>query len=242
MSFLSTIFNAILYRPIFNGLIFLYDIIPGHDLGIAIIVLTILIRLALFPLFQKSIKAQKEINVLQPKIKEIQEKYKKDKERQARELMALYKKHKVNPMSGCLPVLLQLPVFIAFIRVLQAGIKTENLGLLYSFVPNPQTINFMFLGIIDLAKANVFLAILAGVAQFVQSKMMAPKTEPKNEKNGQLDFSRALTTQMTYLMPIFIVFIGLKFPAGLPLYWTVITVFGIIQQYFTAKGKNKACK
>jgi YidC/Oxa1 family membrane protein insertase len=239
LSFLSTIFNEILYRPIFNGLIFLYNIIPGHDLGIAIIILTIIIRLALFPLFQKSIKAQKEISALQPKIKEIQEKYKKDKEKQARELMALYKEHKVNPMSGCLPILLQLPVFVAFIRVLQAGIKTESLGLLYSFVVNPQTINTVFLGIIDLAKPNIFLAVLAGIAQFVQSKMMAPKTAPQKEKNGQLDFSKALTTQMTYLMPIFIVFIGLKFPAGLPLYWTVITIFGIIQQYFTAKGKKQ---
>lgn len=240
MLFISTLFNEILYRPIFNGLIFLYNIIPGHDLGIAIIILTILIRLALYPLFQKSIKAQKEISELQPKIKEIQAKYKKEKEKQAKELMALYKEHKVNPMSGCLPVLLQLPVFIAFIRVLQAGIKPESLSLLYSFVTNPLTINPLFLGLIDLSKANIFLAVLAGVTQFIQSKMMAPKKQNETKKGEGMDFAQAMTTQMTYLMPVFIIFIGLKFPAGLPLYWTTITLFGIIQQYFTNRGMTRS--
>ncbi len=233
MSFLTTIFYAVLYRPLFNGLVFLYNIIPGHDFGIAIIILTILIRLLLYPLFQKSIKSQQELSLLQPKIKEVQQKYKNDKEKQARAMMDLYKEHKVNPMSGCLPLLIQLPLLIAFFRVLITGLDPSKLSFLYWFVRNPVKINSMFLGIVDLAKANLPLAILTGVVQFFQSKMLAPKNA-----SGGGDFASAMSTQMVYMMPILTVIIALKMPAGLPLYWTTLNLFGIIQQYYASKKKN----
>ncbi len=233
MDFIVTIFNEALYRPLFNALIWIYNIIPGNDLGIAIILLTVLIRFILYPLSKKAIQSQKAINVLQPKIKEIQKKY-KNKEEQAKIMMELYKKHKVNPMAGCLPILVQLPILIALYRVFFSGLNPETLNILYSFVQRPDSLDLMFLGIINLSQKNIFLAILAGGFQFIQSKMILPKKiTNKKSKSGGLDFSSMMSQQMLYFMPIITIFIAWNLPAALPLYWIVITVFGVFQQYFT---------
>lgn len=235
MELLITIFNEALYRPLFNGLIFLYNIIPGHDLGIAIIILTALIRLILYPLSQKAIQSQKAMAKLQPEIKEIRKKY-KSKEEQAKAMMDLYKKYKINPMSGCLPILIQFPILIALYRVFFTGLDPQKLAGLYSFIKNPASLDPMFLGIIDLSQRSIVLAVLAGFFMFIQSKMMMPQKTAKQEgglKIGGLDFSSLMSQQMTYFMPLIIVFFAWGLPAALPLYWIVITLFGIIQQHFT---------
>ena len=122
MDLLISIFNTFLYRPLFNVLILFYQYVPGHDFGLAVIILTILIKLIFYPLGIKAIKSQKELSGLQPKIKEIQEKYKDNKEQQTKEVMALYKKERINPFSGCLPLLIQLPVLLALYRVFWRGL------------------------------------------------------------------------------------------------------------------------
>jgi len=236
MDFIVTIFNEALYRPLFNTLIWIYNIIPGNDLGIAIILLTILIRFILYPLSKKAIQSQKAISFLQPKIKEIQKKY-KNKEEQAKVMMELYKKHKVNPMAGCLPILIQLPILIALYRVFFSGLNMETLNILYGFIQRPDSLNLMFLGLINLSQKNIFLAILAGFFQFIQSKMILPQNITKDKsKSGGLDFSSIMSQQMLYFMPIITIFIAWNLPSALPLYWIVITIFGIVQQYFTKNG------
>ncbi len=230
------IFNVFLYKPLFNGLIFLYNILPGHDFGIAIIILTAIIRLFFYPLFQKQMKAQKEMTLLQPKIKDVQKKYQNDKEKQAQAVMELYKEYKVNPFSGCLPMLIQLPILIAFFQVLRTGLDPERLNGLYWFVENPGLIDPMFLGLIDLAKSSAPLAVLAGIAQFIQSKMTLPATNL--QKGLRSDFAGLMSTQMIYFMPVLTVMIAWQLPAGLPLYWLVLTIFGIIQQYFMNKNNS----
>lgn len=236
MASFSVIFNEVLYRPLFNGLVFLYNNLPGHDFGIAIVLLTILIRFLFYPLFKKSIKAQQEMALLQPKIKEVQEKYKNDKEKQARAMMELYKEHKVNPMSGCLPLLIQLPILFAFFQVLRTGLDPAMLDGVYRFIENPGQMNPVFIGLVDLSKPNVILAILTGLTQFIQGKMIAPKNSPG--ASGKSDFASTMSMQMTYFMPIFIAIIALKLPAGLALYWIVLNLFGIAQQYFMTKRKE----
>ena len=241
MDIIISIFNEILYRPIFNSLIFLYNTIPGKDFGIAIIILTIIIRLALYPLSQKAIKSQKALSQLQPKIKEIQKKYKDNKEEQAKVMMEFYKTNKINPFSGCLPLLIQLPILIALYRVIWTIFDPERLHALYSFVANPGIINPTFIGLIDLSQKNPYLAILAGALQFIQSKMMMPKKNKEDDKSksGSLDFSKMMGSQMTYFMPLITVFIAWNFPAGLPLYWVVTTLFSIGQQWLVLK-KSKS--
>lgn len=231
MSIVISLYNEILYRPLFNGLIFLYNTLPLHDLGLSIIVLTIVIRFILYPLNQKAIRSQKKMGELQPQIKEVQAKYKNDKVAQSQALMELYKKNNINPAAGCLPLLIQFPVLIALYQALLHSLKPESLSTLYSFVAKPGAINVLFFGVLDLSRSNYLMAILAGALTFVQSKMMMPKTTSA----GAGDFSAAMSKQMTYLMPLVTVFIAWKLPAGLALYWAVITLFGIVQQYLVAR-------
>jgi len=226
MDLLITAFNEILYRPLFNILVWLYNIIPGNDLGIAIIVLTVGIKLVLYPLNQKAIRSQKTLQEIQPKIKEIQKKY-KDKSQQAEELLKLYKKTKINPFSGFLPILIQIPILIALYKVF-LGINGNELNNLYAFISKPEGLNPMFLGIVNLSEKNWILAGLAGIFQFIQSKMNEPKSGLNDKKT---DFSYLLGKQMVYLMPVITILIAGSLPSALALYWIVITLFGIFQQW-----------
>ena len=139
------LFNTLLYQPIFNLLVFIYNIIPGHDIGVAIILLTVIIKLALYPFSLQSIKAQKSMRDLQPKIDELKKKLKGQKDVLAREMMQLYKREKINPMSSCLPLLIQFPFLIAVYRVFRAGLGEGSLDMLYSFIDNPGTLNQLLL-------------------------------------------------------------------------------------------------
>jgi len=232
MNFFVSAFNTILYQPLFNALILIYLYLPGHDFGVAVIVLTILIKLVLYPLGIQAIRSQKSLAQLQPKMKEIQEKFKNNKEQQSRAMLDLYRKEKINPFSGFLPLIIQLPILIGLYRVFWRGFGEFQLSSLYSFVPNPGQIDTTFLGMMDLAHASVVLAILTGIAQFFQSKMMAQK---QNKSAGSSDMSQMMQKQMLYFFPIFTVFILWRLPAAVALYWLTTTLFTIIQQYIILK-------
>jgi YidC/Oxa1 family membrane protein insertase len=215
-----------LIKPISDLLMFLAKIIPGHDLGIVIILLTLIIRAVLFPLSRQSIRSQSKMASHKDEIKEIQTKY-KTKEEQSRELMKFYKEKKINPFSGCLPLIIQLFVLIALYRVF--------IGILNS---QDSSINYIFLGILDLSKKNVVLAVLAGVSQIFASILAIKRTasipQPgASEKSAAMQ--KNLNRQMSYILPVFTVFIALKLPAGLALYWVVSTALGVIQDYYLYK-------
>jgi YidC/Oxa1 family membrane protein insertase len=252
---MSFLFHAVIYQPIYNLLIFIYNIIP--DFGVAIIISTVLIKFLLIPLSKKQIESQKKMQELQPKIKEIQAKHKQDKEKQSRAMMELYKESKTNPLSGCLPMIVQLVFLIAIYRVLfnisTAGLVVNGTDL-YSFIANPGQINKMFVGLVDLAAAinfssitlqslpHIILVILAAGAQFVQTKMMMNKqpAKIKNNANSEADISEIMTKQMLFLGPLLTLFIGIKFPAGLALYWLVSTGFMIAQQLYMERKTEKS--
>ncbi len=246
---MSFIFNTFLYQPLMNALVLIYQIIPGQDFGIAIILLTIIIRLILYPVSAKGVKSQKAINEIQPEIKSLQEKYKNDKEKQVKEVLEVYKKAKISPFSAFLPLLIQLPVLIALYRVLWKVQTSEMSQSLYSFVSAPSEIKSMFLGIIDLAGTgfiqeingeSVFLfgnlVIIAGavIAQFVQMKMISVKKE-KTKKQGPQETAERMQKQMMYFFPFFTFFILLKLPLAIGLYWLTSTAFSIIQQHLILK-------
>jgi len=228
---MTQLFHSIIYQPIYNALIFLYNVVPGHDLGVAIILLTVIIRVILYPLAKKQIESQKKMQEIQPEIKKLQDKYKGDKEKQGKELMKFYKEKKVNPASGCLPLVVQIIFIIALYQALVAGINFSECKDLYTFVACPAKIGTSFLGILNLAKPSIVLAILTAAAQFAQTKMMMG-TMPSAPSGGKADFSQTMNKQMLYLGPILTLFIGARFPAGLPLYWLVMTLFMIGQQYW----------
>lgn len=227
------IFHLVLYQPIFNAFVALYNIIPGHDVGVVILVITVVIRLVLYPLTTSSIKAQKSMQELQPKLEEIKKKFASDKQQQAAATMALYREHKVNPLTSCLPMLVQLPILIALYLVLRDGLASTKLAEnLYSFVVNPGTINPTSLGLFDLAKPNTVLAVLAGLAQYWQAKMLVRKSPPPEAGAGGKDEGLAamMNKQMLYFMPVLTVVISFSLPAGLTLYWFLSTVLMALQQ------------
>ncbi|OGY40623.1 MAG: hypothetical protein A2Y82_05260 [Candidatus Buchananbacteria bacterium RBG_13_36_9] len=243
MSYLGYIYNLIFYQPLFNALVWLYNTMPGHDIGLAIAALTILIRVILFPLYYKSIKSQRALQQIQPKIDALRKQYKDNQEKMAKELMTLYKTENVNPFSSCLPLLIQLPFLIALYQVFIHGLNSQSMEMLYYFVSNPGTINTISLGFFDLLKPNIILAFLAGAAQFWQSKMMITKKPPLikgKEIAGSSDekMTAIMNKQIVYFMPIFTVIIGISMPAGLTLYWFLTTLLMALQQVWMFKKQR----
>jgi len=225
------LFFTIFYQPIFNLLVWLYNNLPGHDLGLAIIALTLIIRLLLYIPSKKSIKAQKELSSIQPEIDKIKQEYKNDKEKMGPALMALYKNKKINPFASCLPMLIQLPFLFAIYRVFFDGLtKADSMNALYPFVSNPGTLEPLAFGFFDLAQKSWIVAILAGLAQFWQSKMLMSKKQATG-------ISASINSQMLYLLPLFTIFIGSRFPAGLTFYWLLTTLFSVAQQYIILRKK-----
>lgn len=223
MNFLIDIYNLILYQPLLNILLLFYQYLPGKDFGVAVILLTVLIRLALYPLMAKSIKSQKILAELQPKIQEVQQKFKNDKPGQAKEILALYQKEKINPFGGFLPFLVQLPILFALYQVFWKGVGAA-------------AIDPFFLGILNLAQPSIILAILAGVCQFFQTKTMSPKILKAKAGDQMGQFSNMFQKQMLYLFPLFTVFILFKLPSAIGLYWVVTSLFSIGQQYIIMKN------
>lgn len=232
--FLSTVFNEAIVKPLTNLLVVAINFLPGNDFGLAIILVTILSRALFYPLSHKALKSQKELAGLQPKIKEIQNKHKNNREEQSKAIMGLYKEHKINPFSGCVPIIVQLPLLIGLYKVL-LEFSNGNIQGLYSFVSAPEYINTLFLGIISLTQPSLALAICAGVAQFMLSKITFAKKKQIGITSSPKDFQNIFGKQMMYVFPFITVVIARTFPAGLALYWFITTLFSFGQQYIINK-------
>ncbi|TSC91365.1 MAG: preprotein translocase subunit YidC [Parcubacteria group bacterium Licking1014_17] len=229
------IFNLIIYKPIFNALIAIYNFIPGHDLGLAIILLTIIIRLIFLPLTIRTVASQQLMAKIQPKLKELKERYKDNKQALGEATMALYKEHKINPLSGCLPLLIQFPVLIALYRVFLAVFKPQDLpSMLYSFISNPGVITPIAFGFFDLSKRSIVLAIVAGVMQFIQAR----SSFSLQKSSGSMDkdsFASKMNKQMMYFFPFTIILIAWGLPAGITIYWIVTTLYSYVEQKLVYK-------
>lgn len=236
-------FDQIIVQPLLNVLFFFYSAIPGHDFGIAVILLTAFVRLALWPLASRQLHSQKALSAIQPEVSKLKEKYKNDQQKFNAAVMELYKEKEVNPFSSCLPTIIQLPFLFGLFYVFQkftdpnfikivgdGGIMGQiypflkDASFLKPFITSIKEVNTSFFGLLDLAKPSIYFGVVAGVLQFIQSKMLMPARQEK-------DASSAITSQMTYIFPVLTVFIAISLPAALPLYWIVTTLFAIGQQY-----------
>ncbi|HEV2654923.1 MAG TPA: YidC/Oxa1 family membrane protein insertase [Ktedonobacteraceae bacterium] len=241
MGEIGYLFNLIFTYPIFNGLVLLYHLFG--DFALSIIVLTLIIKLLLFPLTLKQLKSMKATQALQPQMQEIKKKYGKDQQGQAVAMQALYKEYGVNPLSGCLPLLVQLPVlygmYYAFRTFLGTSKVSDLNNIVYPFVPHFTNYPNIYLNwftfinhswTISLAHPDPthILPIIAGLATFIQLRMSQPKTAP----GATPDPSTQSMKMMQYVMPLVTLFFGWTFPAGLALYWTVSTTFQAVQQFF----------
>jgi YidC/Oxa1 family membrane protein insertase len=223
------LFNEFLYRPLLNLLFLIYNHTVA-DIGIAVIILTIVIRLVLLPIFYKSAKDQTIIQKITPRIKELQKIHKDDKEKQVSEIMKVYKEHKVNPFSGFLLLLIQLPILIALYRVFLKGFSSDVLSGLYSFVAVPQSIHTMFLGIIDLMSKNVWLVILAGIFQYLQSKLLMNMAKNPISQGKETDIAQKISKNMMIMGPFLTIVILYSLPSVVALYWLTTSAFSVIQQ------------
>jgi YidC/Oxa1 family membrane protein insertase len=238
---MGNFFFVLLYQPIYNALVFVYTLAPWGGLGLAIIVMTIFVKSILLPLTYKSMKAQKELQEIQPKIAEIKEKYKDDKEALAKELMGVYKAHNVNPFASCLPTIIQLIVFIALYQALAAGIHTVDPTILYAFVQNPGTMSPWFLGL-DLSVISIPLGVIAGIAQYFQAKQMITRRPPKAVQGAVASFDEDMTATMNKMMlyglPIMMLVLGsTTLVGGVTLYIVISTVYTYGMYAFFMKPK-----
>lgn len=245
------LFNTVFTIPLTNllvlfyhGLLFLH--VP-YALGFAVIVMTAVIKLLLYPLMSSQIKSTQKMQELGPKVNKLKDKYKNDKTRQQQEMMRLYKEHNINPASGCLPTLIQFPILIALYRALThivslnsaADIQKVNDTLYFSFLHIDKAWNPSFFGLpLSQSPSHIFAStpliilapVLTAVFQFLLSKMMIP-AQATSTKEKSDDFQSAIQKQSMFIFPLMIGWFSFSLPLGLTLYWNTFTIFGILQQY-----------
>jgi len=236
---IGAIFNSAIYNPLYNGLIFLIDILPTVDVGVAIIVFTIFVKLVLFPLAQKAVKTQIAMKRIDPELKSIREKHKDDKQTQATKTMELYQENKINPFSSIIVILIQLPIiFGLYFIFLRGGLPNVDTSILYSFVGVPEQIRMTLFGIFDISGRSFVLAILAGATQFFQIRLTMPKSETKIGESLRGDIAHSMQLQMRYVMPVIIAVIAYTLSAAIALYWTVSNLFTLGQEIYL-RNKHK---
>lgn len=245
---IGEIFKQLFYRPIFNLLVLFVLFLPKHDLGIAIIFLTIFVRLILHPLNMKALKQQKIITELQPKMKEIQQRFKNDKEKLTQEALKIWQENKINPFGSVFLLFIQLPVLFALFftfRGFALGVVEKELANLYFFVPKPSPISPLFLGFWDLSKSLLIktqegtvyywpalpLVLITMIIYFFQTKTAQPKLDPKEP-------AQKFQKNFFYLMFLFFFYILIQLPLAISLYWLTSSVFSLIQQRSVSKAEK----
>src|SRR3989338_8174405 len=209
----TSLFNALLYEPLYNGFVFLISVTPFHDVGLAIVLLTLVVRVLLLPVTHKTVRAQKEMRTLEPAIRQIKKETENDKQAQAKRVMELYQAHGVNPFSGCLVFIIQTPfilsLFWLFNQNFADGFGAENL---YSFVSLPENIQTAFLGLLDVSEKSLFMALLVGASQYFQIALAMPPAAKKAEAVAPLsfkeEFARSFQTQARYVFHVMVFFLS----------------------------------
>lgn len=238
---ISTFFHAAFYDPIYNALVALVALVPGGDVGVAVILLTIIIRLILLPFSLSAARTQRSMKVLEPKIKELKGKHKGDKEKEALETLALYREAKVNPFASILMVFIQIPVLLALYWVFfYEPFSTINTARLYALTPIPGSISLEFLGIISVAGKSIVLALLAGISQFFQAHVALSGTlKPSPEKGMQNDFQRIMGLQLKYVFPFLIGTISYTTSGAIAIYFITTNLAGTLQEWYVRRDLDK---
>lgn len=212
--------KVLIYQPLFNIFILIVALLPNHNIGLAVILLTILVRLALTPIKHKTFESQLKQRELQPEMKRVQERYKNDRQAQSAAMMQLYRDKGVNPASGCLPMVVQIIILIGLFSVFRHGFGPEQLAVLYPFVQAPDAFNTHFLWVKDVTQPDhtFILPVLAGGAQYLYSRSMMSLQPLSNDPN---DMAAMMSKQMMYIAPIATILFARNFAAALSLYWVI---------------------
>jgi YidC/Oxa1 family membrane protein insertase len=237
-------FHATLYQPLYNALIYLIDVLPGADVGLAVLTLTVFVKLVLLPLSEKATATQLAVKMYEKDLEEVKRKYKDDKDGQAKAILKFYKDHDINPFSGFLVLFIQLPIVISLYYVFyKGGLPAINKDLLYSFVKVPEVVDMHFLGVLDVAAKSVLLAFLVGITQFYQMKLSFPPLPKRDSNQKEIsmkeELSRSMNLQMRFVMPVVTALIAYGISGAVALYWTTSNIFAIAQElYLRRKFKH----
>lgn len=233
----SSIWHTVFFDPIYNTLIFLAGHAPGADVGIAIVLLTIVVKVVLLPLSVKAAHTQHAMRVIEPKLKVLKERYGDNREELGRQTFALYKEAGVNPLASLFLAVVQIPVIIALYFSVYSGggvkLPDVNVALLYDVVKVPGALSMHFLGVFDIAGKSVALAALAGVTQYVSGALSLPPLKAKKDEKPDFkeDFARSMQLQMKYAMPLVIGFVAYTVSAAVALYFVVSNLMAIAQEF-----------
>lgn len=231
-------FKTIIYIPLYNILILILNV-SWIDAGIATVILTVLVKLILYPISKKSTITQARMKEKEGELALIKEKY-KDKQEQAVKIMEFYKVNNINPFSSILTVLIQIPIIFSLYYIFfRSGLPSIDTTLLYSFIKAPASVSMNFLGLIDVSQKSIILALLAAVTSFWQMHLASPTEKNTGQTGGKEDFSKIMAKQMKYTMPIIVFFISWKISAIVALYWFVSNLVGIAQDVYTRKQMAK---
>lgn len=234
---ISTLFHAAFYNPVYNLLVFLVALIPGGDVGVAIVLATLLVKFLLLPLSLSAIRTQREMKRIEPLLKDLKKKY-PDKQEQALKTMELYRERRINPFASIATLFIQLPILIALYWVFRAGaFSTLNTALLYGFTPLPAHVSLIFLGLVSVTGSSVTLAALAGAAQYLQAHFMtapASPASPEGEASFAADMARAMTVQMKYVFPV-IIGVFAYTSGAIALYFITSALAQTFQEYFVLR-------
>jgi len=240
----SYIWHTFFFDPVYNILVFFIDVIPGGDVGLAIIAAVIVVKLILLPVSIKAVQTQRVMKEIQPKIAELKEKYKDDREAQAKAMMEVYKDYNMNPFSSIFIILLQIPIIIALYYAVYSGggvaLPAINTDILYSFIAAPVDVTMNFLGLVDITGRSIILALAAGLTQFIHVSYVMPKPPEKKEgetANFQEELMQNMQSQLKFVMPIMITGIAYFISAAIALYFVVSNLFSIFQELYVKKHR-----
>lgn len=224
-------FKTIIYTPLYNLLILILNV-DWVDVGLAAIILTVLVKLLLYPLSKKATVTQLKMKEKEGELLAIKEKY-KSREEQALKVMEFYKTNNINPFSSIFTILLQIPiVFSLYYIFFRSGLPVIDTNLLYSFIKAPASVSMTLFGFIDVSQKSIILALFAAISTFWQMHLSSSNTPTNNQSGNTEDFAKMMAKQMKYTMPVVVFLVSWKISAVVSLYWFVSNLAGIAQDFY----------
>lgn len=228
-------FHTFFYEPVYNLLVFALTVVPLHDVGAAIILVTIFVRAVLLPLNLSATRSQYAMKKVEGEVNKIREKHKDNPQEMSKKMIEIYRRENINPFASIFTLLIQLPVFFALYFVFYKGMNADPESL-YSFLSFPEKLHTLAFGVLDVTSRNIFIAILTGITAYILAKrqtsaMTTTKKQP-HEETFQDHFMRSMKMQMLYILPLIIGFSASVLPAALGIYWTTSNIVSIAQDVY----------
>lgn len=227
-------FHTIFYEPVYNLLVIFLQVVPLHDIGISIILTTLVVKTILLPLNISATRSQHAIKKIEGELKEVKEKHKNNPQESGRKMMEIYKRENINPLSSLFAIILQIPIFFALYFVFAKGVSFDAESI-YSFVKFPDSLHIEAFGILDVTQKSLVVAILTGISSYVLARRQTASMMPNKmagEESFQDHFMKSMRIQMLYVLPVIIGVSSYVLPSALGLYWITSNVLSYLQDVY----------